>query len=360
MPQTHGSTATASPLSLVALLFVLHDMLPAHRRSTGPSFAARRPGGSLAERCCPTLVGHRKHRLENRHARPRLVVADRLGQPGLPDDGGQQRRIGDARARACTSAATVRSRVAVQLDYRVLCLDLASGKMLWERTVHRGPAEQPDSREEQLRLGDARDRWRARLRLFRQPGPVLSRSGRARRCGRGRSRPHATRNGWGTAASPVLHGDRLYIVNDNDEESYLLASTSTPARNVARCPRREEQLVHAFHLAERPAHGDRHPGTGKVRAYDLEGKLLWWFAGMSSITIATPYADQGCCTSVRATSATTSARSTRSGPAHPATFRLQPARPATSSSPGASPRPRPTTRRRSSTTDACTCSTTAA
>src|SRR5213079_1938418 len=35
------------------------------------------------------------------------------------------------------------------------------------------------------------------------------------------------------------------------------------------------------------------PGTGKVRSYDLDGKLLWSFKGMSSITIGTPYADQG-------------------------------------------------------------------
>ena len=35
------------------------------------------------------------------------------------------------------------------------------------------------------------------------------------------------------------------------------------------------------------------PGSGKVRAYGLDGKLLWWFKGMSSITIATPYADRG-------------------------------------------------------------------
>ena len=34
-------------------------------------------------------------------------------------------------------------------------------------------------------------------------------------------------------------------------------------------------------------------GTGQVRAYDLNGKLLWWFKGMSGITIATPYVDQG-------------------------------------------------------------------
>jgi len=31
-------------------------------------------------------------------------------------------------------------------------------------------------------------------------------------------------------------------------------------------------------------------GTGKVRSYDLNGKLLWWLQGMSSITIPTPHA----------------------------------------------------------------------
>jgi hypothetical protein len=35
--------------------------------------------------------------------------------------------------------------------------------------------------------------------------------------------PRPTRFGWGTAASPVLHQDRLYLVNDNDQESVLLA-----------------------------------------------------------------------------------------------------------------------------------------
>ena len=34
-------------------------------------------------------------------------------------------------------------------------------------------------------------------------------------------------------------------------------------------------------------------GSGKVRSYGLDGKLLWWFTGMSSITIATPYEDKG-------------------------------------------------------------------
>ena len=34
---------------------------------------------------------------------------------------------------------------------------------------------------------------------------------------------YKTRYGWGTAASPVLHRGRLYVVNDNEEQSYLAA-----------------------------------------------------------------------------------------------------------------------------------------
>src|SRR5262249_19699155 len=33
--------------------------------------------------------------------------------------------------------------------------------------------------------------------------------------------PHNTRWGWGTAASPIVHKGRVYIVNDNDEHSFI-------------------------------------------------------------------------------------------------------------------------------------------
>ena len=35
--------------------------------------------------------------------------------------------------------------------------------------------------------------------------------------------PRATRLGWGTASSPILHEDRLYYQYDNEEQSSLLA-----------------------------------------------------------------------------------------------------------------------------------------
>ena len=35
------------------------------------------------------------------------------------------------------------------------------------------------------------------------------------------------------------------------------------------------------------------PGTGRVRSYDLEGRLLWEFGGMSTIAIPTPFSKFG-------------------------------------------------------------------
>src|SRR6185295_6798410 len=49
--------------------------------------------------------------------------------------------------------------------------------------------------------------------------------------------PHKTRFGWGTAASPVLYKDRIYIVNDNDEESFLAALDKKTGREIWRVPR---------------------------------------------------------------------------------------------------------------------------
>lgn len=103
--------------------------------------------------------------------------------------------------------------------------------------------------------------------------------------------PRATRYGWGTAASPVVYKGRVYVVNDNDEHSFLDvldARTGAVIHSIDRAgegtnwstpfvwenPRRTEIVT---------------AGTKHVRSYDLDGKLLWEFGGMSSIVIPTPF-----------------------------------------------------------------------
>ena len=106
--------------------------------------------------------------------------------------------------------------------------------------------------------------------------------------------PSQIRLGWGTAASPVLHDGRLYVVNDNDEQSYLLALSAETGAELWRVDRDEGTNWSTPYVWE---HDQRTElvttGTNKVRSYDLQGTLLWELTGMSSITIPTPFSAFG-------------------------------------------------------------------
>ncbi len=175
----------------------------------------------------------------------------------------------------------------------VLCLDLETGETLWKKQVHQAApktsihiknsfaSETPvtDGKHLFVLFGgvgiycfdlDGNEIWMKKLD------------------------PVKTRYGWGTAASPVLHGDRLYVINDNEEDSYLLALDKQTGEEVWRVERDEKSNWATPYIWENELRTEIvTPGTGKVRSYDLGGKELWSLSGMSSITIATPYQHQG-------------------------------------------------------------------
>jgi len=106
--------------------------------------------------------------------------------------------------------------------------------------------------------------------------------------------PHKMRAGWGTAASPTLHGDRLYVVNDNEDQSYLLALDKRSGKEIWRIEREEKSNWSTPFVWQNDLRTEIvTAGSGRVRAYDLDGKSLWSLKGMSSITIGTPYANEG-------------------------------------------------------------------
>jgi outer membrane protein assembly factor BamB len=106
--------------------------------------------------------------------------------------------------------------------------------------------------------------------------------------------PFETRNNWGTGASPALHGNRLYIVNDNDEQSFLAAYDTGTGAEVWRVDRDEGTNWSTPFVW---AHEDRTEivtaGSDQVRSYDANGRLVWQLTGMSTITIPTPFARHG-------------------------------------------------------------------
>jgi len=179
-------------------------------------------------------------------------------------------------------------------EYRcmIYCLDFATGKVLWERVAHRGPtrgaihtknsyaSETPATDGERVfacfgNVGlfcfdmDGREVWSQKWGFF------------------------PTRLGWGPAASPVLHGDRVYVVNDNEKASFLAAFDKRTGKQLWRDERDEPSnwatpLVWENELRTEIVT----PGRKKVRSYDLDGRLLWELSGMSDIVIPTPVASR--------------------------------------------------------------------
>ncbi len=102
--------------------------------------------------------------------------------------------------------------------------------------------------------------------------------------------PFKTRNNWGSAASPVLHQGRVYIVNDNDEQSFLAAYDARTGQEIWRVDRKEGTNWSTPFVWQNELRTEIvTSGSDRVRSYDLSGKLLWEFSGMSTISIPTPF-----------------------------------------------------------------------
>jgi outer membrane protein assembly factor BamB len=106
--------------------------------------------------------------------------------------------------------------------------------------------------------------------------------------------PFKTRNNWGTGASPVLHRDRIYVVSDTDEGSFVAAFDTRTGDEVWRVPRDEGTNWSTPFIWQHASRTELVTnGSDRVRSYDLSGRLLWHLRGMSSITIPTPFASHG-------------------------------------------------------------------
>lgn len=173
--------------------------------------------------------------------------------------------------------------------WKVLCLDLNTGKKTWERTVHEGvPASSIHLKNTYASETAATDGERVYVYfgnvgvycltvdgspVWEKPLPAFK-----------------TNAGWGTGASPALDGDRLYVLNDNEEQSSLIAFDKLDGEVIWQTPR-EEKSSWATPFVWR--HADRTEivasGSGRVRSYSLSGEPLWELGEMSGNAIPTPF-----------------------------------------------------------------------
>ncbi|HEV3137374.1 MAG TPA: PQQ-binding-like beta-propeller repeat protein, partial [Pirellulales bacterium] len=100
--------------------------------------------------------------------------------------------------------------------------------------------------------------------------------------------------GWGTSISPIVYQDRVYIVNDNNEKSYMLALNKRTGEELFRIDREEKTNYATPFVWENDQRTELvTSGIGWARSYDLDGKLLWQLKGKSILAIPTPFAQFG-------------------------------------------------------------------
>ena len=178
-------------------------------------------------------------------------------------------------------------------EWKVMCLELSTGKVRWEKTVRTGTPTAPihikNSYASETPVIDGKHLYvsfgNVGIFCFDLAGYLVW----------SHDLPtHPTRNGWGTAGSPTLNGDILYYQNDNDEESSLLALNKLTGKKLWSIDREEKSNWSTPFIWKHDGETEIvTAGTKAVRSYDLKGELKWSLKGMSSITIATPYVADG-------------------------------------------------------------------
>jgi outer membrane protein assembly factor BamB len=192
-----------------------------------------------------------------------------------------------------TMAAADLSKSADTHKWFVYDIDFRTGKIRWQREVRQSvpghPRHQKNSLASETPSTDGERIYAyfsyAGLFAFDMNGkPLWSKP----------MDPVKVRSDWGGAASPVVHRGRVYIVNDNDQQSFIAAYDAPTGNELWRVLRDEASNWTTPFVWENPQRTEIvTAGTGKIRSYDLSGRLLWELKGMSVIAIPTPLASHG-------------------------------------------------------------------
>ena len=99
---------------------------------------------------------------------------------------------------------------------------------------------------------------------------------------------------YGGGASPALHDGRIYIVNDNEEASFVAAFDARSGTELWRVARDERSNWSTPYVWQNDLRTELVTvGARRARSYDLNGKLLWELAVGTTLNTPTPFAREG-------------------------------------------------------------------
>ncbi len=177
-----------------------------------------------------------------------------------------------------------------EISYVVAALDAKTGKVAWQREVHRGPP--PGGRHPKNTYASetpATDGERLYVSFGGNVG-VFCYSLDGTKLWSRTWKPQPIYLDFGTASSPVVHGGRVYQLHDNDGESFLAALDAKTGKDVWTIKRTDldSRLASGWATPLIWTHAQRTEivtiGRGYAISYDLDGKELWRMKGFRQST----------------------------------------------------------------------------
>lgn len=185
----------------------------------------------------------------------------------------------------------------VVIGLSLYCYDLESGALLWQREIYhgrpRGGRHRKNSFASETPVTDGE-----RVYAYFTHHGLYAFDLEGREMWTTPLEPHQTIRDYGTGASPALHGDRLFVLNDNEDQGFLAAFDKHDGKELWRrlrhfdTPRKTGWStpfvwVNALRTEIVTA------GPGRVTSYGLDGEELWHMNRMGAVAIQSPFAWNG-------------------------------------------------------------------
>ncbi len=172
--------------------------------------------------------------------------------------------------------------------WMIYCLKFDNGEILWEREAFKGlPPEERHPKNSYANATPITDG----NRLYAYIGNIglFCYDMQGNKLWEKNWGSFPMRGGWGPGASPVLHNNRIYLVNDNERESFMVALDASSGKQIWRVDRQERSNWSTPLVWENELRTEIVTiGTGRIRSYDLEGNVLWELTGTSGLVSLMP------------------------------------------------------------------------
>jgi outer membrane protein assembly factor BamB len=173
--------------------------------------------------------------------------------------------------------------------YVVYCFDLDTGDVIWEKIAHEGIPAKPHHIKNTLASETPATDGKRIYALFGNLGMFCyDLDGEFQ--WKYDIEPTDTTYGWGTSMSPVVHKDRVYIVNDNEQQSWLASLDSATGKEIWKVNRESPSNWTTPFVWENEKRTEI-VINGKLfaRSYDLDGNELWRTQGFSAVAVPRPF-----------------------------------------------------------------------